>query len=155
MRYKLLQQYPTCNEAIGTKVKLKYTTNYNMPYYEGNGYSYTTDEVENFPHLWERLEDEYPTYGEAIHGCKNRYDIEVLETLLHLRDMWWEKDNWKPDWESTRSGVYVFLIENKWETVNLLNAGELFTFKDKATAEKFLEQNREYLEQLKPLFNGL
>jgi len=56
MRYRLKQTY-WGSPKEGTIVELKYTKKESMPYYEGGGYSVTQDEVENYPHLWERLED--------------------------------------------------------------------------------------------------
>jgi hypothetical protein len=50
---------------------------------------------------------------------------------------------------------HVYFHENKLIIDSWYKSQRLFIFKDEATAEKFLEQNKEYLEQLNPLYNGL
>jgi hypothetical protein len=156
MRYKLKQTYYGSPKE-GTIVVLKNTIKDEMPYYEGKGYSYSTDEVENYPHLWEKLEDEYPTYG-CVEAKDLHYTTEfmILQKLIALRDIWWIKDGWQPDFDNSNQDRYcVYLYQRgKWE-ISIINAPELFVFKDEATAEKFLEQNREYLEQLKSIYYGL
>jgi len=155
MRYKLKQTYYGSPEE-GTIVELTETVRDNMPYYECNGRSFTTDEVENYPHLWEKLEDEYPTINQTDWtDQKYLFVISQLTILLKLRDMWWAKDNWKPDWMNRELKWHVYFHENKLIIDSWYKSQRLFIFKDKATAEKFLEQNRDYLEQLKPLYNGL
>jgi hypothetical protein len=162
MRYKLKQTY-FGSPQVGTIVERKETVRDNMPYYECNGRSYTTDEVENYSHLWEKLEDEYPTFEDADniklhHSLPVPYlnETHTLLKLLHLRDMWWAKDNWKPNWQDEVQDKYSIYLRSKSWAIGIFNtAPELFSFKDEATAEKFLEQNREYLEQLKTLYNGI
>jgi hypothetical protein len=80
MRYKLKQTYYG-SPKVGTIVELTETVRDNMPYYEGNGYSYTTDEVENYPHLWEKLENEIDNIewdGIDHNDCPDYCDAYIL-----------------------------------------------------------------------------
>jgi len=75
----------------------------------------------------------------------------ALAQLSQLRDVY--RAGWVPDWSSPDL-KYCIYFNNKTASVNRLgNSNEFLSFQDKETAELFLENFRDLIEQAKPLMS--
>jgi hypothetical protein len=93
-----------------------------------------------------------------LDGNKNIFKTEeqaraslALAQLSQLRDVY--RKEWKPDWEGDNIKWCVFFRGNTINVGSLQNASEFLSFQDKETAELFLENFRDLIEQAKPLMS--
>jgi hypothetical protein len=75
----------------------------------------------------------------------------ALAQLSQLRDVY--RAGWVPDWEVYNVKWCVFFRGNTINVGSLQNASEFLSFQDKETAELFLENFRDLIEQAKPLMS--
>ena len=133
--------------------------------------------VKELPNTWEEFCKNYRVSTESevyINGCsdirhperKNRraeldknflpnYEyaeaILALCQLIQLRDCY--NDGWKPDWEERIEKKYVIsFIVKKWTDSWSAQDACMFSFKSKELRDKFLENFRDLLDKIKPLY---
>lgn len=123
------------------------------------------------PNSWEglvsvygfRLDPEVKT-TEGIFFTKNRYDRLLFKTkeqanaslalaqLSQLRDVY--RDGWEPDWATRFTEKYCIYFQSGKLVIFESYFNEFFlSFQDRKTAELFLENFRDLIEQAKPLMS--
>jgi hypothetical protein len=87
----------------------------------------------------------------SIFATKEQAEASIaMAQLSQLMKVY--NDGWKPDWEnSSYSKSAIYYHENILKTSSLINTQCFLSFKDNKTAELFLENFRELIEQAKPL----
>ena len=66
--------------------------------------------------------------------------------LHHLRDVW--REGWLPDWNDVRQNKYAIIsFEDKYEITELNFSSRFLAFQDEKTANEFLTNFRELIEQ--------
>ena len=76
--------------------------------------------------------------------------ILALTQLLVCRDAY--RGEWRPDFKNMHNVAVVTLFYNKWEVLYRDGFNEIFSFAKGEQAEAFLENFKNLLEQVKPLF---
>jgi len=130
-------------------------------------------EIKKLPKTWEELGAidgffvgtsskiyEAPSFGDSKSEVtdKNIFKTKeqaraslALAQLSQLRDVY--RDGWVPDWSSLHL-KYCIYFTNKTANVNrMCNSNEFISFQDRETAELFLENFRDLIEQAKPLMS--
>ena len=93
----------------------------------------------------------YPTGRNIFKTEEQAIASLALAQLSQLRDVY--RAGWVPDWSSPDL-KYCIYFNNKTASVNRLgNSNEFLSFQDKETAELFLENFRDLIEQAKPLMS--
>lgn len=114
-----------------------------------------------------------PTYEEAVNWIENNkrynpayveidekekvflsktyfYAFEALRKLIILRDYY--NEGWQPNWKKEREIKYVIHNDsNKLATIQSYTFSYVLAFKEGNIRNKFLEEQRELLENAKPL----
>ena len=114
-----------------------------------------------------------PTYEEAVNWIENNkrynpayveidekekvflsktyfYAFEALRKLIILRDYY--NEGWQPNWKKEREIKYVIYNDsNKLATIQSYTFSYVLAFKEGNIRNKFLEEQRELLENAKPL----
>jgi hypothetical protein len=75
----------------------------------------------------------------------------ALAQLSQLRDVY--RQGWVPDWELSTSKYCVVFVGNNLNVFVGVYDSEFLSFKDRKTAELFLENFRDLIEQAKPLMS--
>lgn len=77
--------------------------------------------------------------------------ILALCQLIQLRDCY--NEGWKPDWKNEDQYKYVFwFVKDDIKTVDLFCQPVLFAFKSKKLRDEFLNNFKDLIEKLKPLY---
>jgi len=124
---------------------------------------------EEFCELYPVKEEEYFIGGSSeILGfyCENRFsdkDKNVLPSkekaeavlalcqLIQLRDCY--NEGWKPDWKNENQYKYAFwFVKDDIKTGDLFCQPVLFAFKSKKLRDEFLNNFKDLIEELKPLY---
>jgi len=71
--------------------------------------------------------------------------------LSQLRDVY--RAGWSPDWEGYASKFCIFFSGNTIDVGIIQSSSEFLSFQDRETAELFLENFRDLIEQAKPLMS--
>lgn len=81
------------------------------------------------------------------------FAITQLEWLRdeYIKRYYTENPNWKPDWNKLDDKYCVIVYKEKIETVRYNCTGNFLAFPTKEIRDKFLEEQRELIEQAKPL----
>ena len=79
--------------------------------------------------------------------------MSVLNQLIFICNEWNKIDNFTPTFGDNICNHTIWLSSNKWYICTLRKDNQIFSFKTAATAEKFLETQKDLLEQVKPLFH--
>lgn len=130
-----------------------------------------------FPNSWEKFCEMNPIkIGESyIRGDSEVYNLETIRErrpdkdrnvlpnkekaeailalcqLIQLRDCY--NDGWKPDWDNSSEYKYcIFLLHGCWDITLNTTASHIFAFKTQELRDKFLENFKDLLEKVKPLF---
>ncbi len=75
----------------------------------------------------------------------------ALAQLSQLRDVY--RSGWVPDWDGYECKFCIFFSGNTISVDSLHNSSEFLSFQDIETAELFLENFRDLIEQAKPLMS--
>jgi hypothetical protein len=76
----------------------------------------------------------------------------ALAQLSQLRDVY--RQGWEPDWLNNNSSKYcIYIHSDSISTVGLTYTTHFLSFKDKETADLFLENFRDLIEKAKPLMS--
>jgi hypothetical protein len=97
------------------------------------------------PKSWEELGKPYATFINVEQGDA----FEALHKLSQLIKVY--NDGWKPDWSDSEYKYCVGFTNEKLDIGNWIDYKQFLAFKDKKTAELFLENFRELIETAKPL----
>lgn len=77
--------------------------------------------------------------------------ILALCQLIQLRDCY--NDGWVPDWKNIGENKYVvFPFEDGWIRDRFTGSQRVFAFKSEELRDKFLENFRDLLDKIKPLY---
>ncbi len=89
-----------------------------------------------------------------INVLPNRETAEAvlaLCQLIQLRECY--NQRWKPDWNNFKQEKYVIdLCQNEFDTGNVIGLGSILHFKSEELRDLFLENFRDLIEKLKPLY---
>jgi hypothetical protein len=120
----------------------------------------TWEELGNINGFWVCENSDIYMHNKACltDGNKNIFKTEeqakaslALAQLSQLRDVY--RASWVPDWDNVDI-KYCIYFTNKTANVNILaTSNEFLSFQDKKTAELFLENFRDLIEQAKPLMS--
>lgn len=144
--------------------------------YEGTNEELKQFALENYPELgkkplpksWEELEDKKGWFvnglGGLVKSVNERFshvDFETKEQALasialaklsRLREVY--RDGWKPDWSDDKASKFCITPKLSGIDVNMyFNTGFFLSFQDRKTAELFLENFKDLIEQAKPLMS--
>lgn len=147
--------------------------------YEGTNEELKKFALENYPELdkkplpksWGELENKNGFYGnpagnviksnpkhEANH-CHYDYETQeqalasiALAKLSRLREVY--RNGWKPDWNNDEYAKYcLYFEESNIKIESYYYASYFLSFQDRKTAELFLENFKNLIEQAKPLMS--
>lgn len=119
-----------------------YYTNFCL-YDDGKWAEIIKDEL---PKSWEEYINQTAWVRNAYAGT-----LSLLEHLLMLRDVY--RNGWKPDWNNEYEDKFIlYFYKNKLKTCTLNVSKELFSFQSKEIRDKFYENFKNELEQLKELY---
>lgn len=76
--------------------------------------------------------------------------ILALCQLIQLRDCY--NEGWTPDWKDDVNKPCITLIKDEWEPISYVCFCQVFCFRSKALRDKFLENFRDLLDKIKPLY---
>lgn len=116
-------------------------------------------EVNKFPTSLEDLErvyfDECEYNFTYFTDSKKKYTaLTTLIDLIDVRDRYWELDGgWKPDWRHGKIKHTLSLQKDKWTKFFLIDANELFSFRTASLRDKFYDNYKALLEEVKYLYS--
>jgi len=93
----------------------------------------------------------YPTGRNIFKTEEQAIASLALAQLSQLRDVY--RAGWVPDWEGDDYKFCIFFSGNTIYVDILQNHSEFLSFQDRETAELFLENFRDLIEQAKPLMS--
>jgi len=93
----------------------------------------------------------YPT-GRNIFKTEEQAKASLaLAQLSQLRDVY--RASWFPDWSSLHLKYCIYFTNKGANVHRMCNSNEFLSFQDQQTAELFLENFRDLIEQAKPLMS--
>lgn len=118
------------------------------PIQEEEHYIGTGSKILNFSQLWDRS----PKDDRNVLPNKEKAEaILALCQLIQLRDCY--NDGWKPKWEQNNWMPCIDIRETNFEATEHSINECLFVFKTHMLRDKFLENFKDLLEKVRPLFN--
>lgn len=78
------------------------------------------------------------------------YPLDILQRLLILRSVY--RNGWKPDWNKHNIKYCISFYTNNVDISTRVETQELFSFQSKEIRDKFYENFKNELEQLKELY---
>lgn len=142
-----------------------------------NEFEYRVVKKEELPNSWQQFCETHPIKHKKEYYIANRSEIYVFENdwdrnpdkdrnvlpskekaeaiialcqLIQLRDCY--NDGWKPNWKENNWKPCIDIKEDRFELTEHCINECLFVFKTAQLRDKFLENFKDLLEKVKPLF---